>query len=250
MLVDDGGQVHKASFHRQIRDIYRPNLVDSVNSQFSEQVLIDHVSKIAPTGVGFAVDRFDAHLLHQASHPCTANCRTLASQQITQHPCTRKRIVQMQPVHRLHQCQVRIRDWHRLVVNRRSGNAQCLSLSGGRKFVGRVNHFLALSLSALKSALSKKSLASESSPTFACSRCTSILGLSGFLPSKTASAPLTRSAFHCAIWVACTSYFSASSASGNSPRTASNATFALKAAEWFRRGRLVVLRSCWQYFLP
>ena len=56
MPVDDGGQVQKAPFHRQIRDIHRPNLVDSVNSQVSEQVRIDLVSKIAPTGVGFTVD--------------------------------------------------------------------------------------------------------------------------------------------------------------------------------------------------
>ena len=83
MPVDDSGQVQKAPFHRQIRDVHRPNLVDSVNSLVSKQVRIYLVSKIAPTGVGFAVDRFDAHLLHQASHPCTAHCRTLASQHIS-----------------------------------------------------------------------------------------------------------------------------------------------------------------------
>ena len=105
------------------------------------------MSKIAPTGIGFAVDRFDAHLLHQPSHPCTSHCRTMASQHLSQHPSSRKRLIEVKPIHRRHQCQVRIRDWRRRA------------------------HFL-------------KIVSHASSPIMACSPCTSIIRLIRFLAIK------------------------------------------------------------------
>ena len=50
--------------------------------------------------------------------------------------------------------------------------------------------------------------------------------------------------FHCVIWFGCTSNWLASSESVRSPRTAARATFALNSAEWLRRGRLLISRSC------
>ena len=46
------------------------------------------------------------------------------------------------------------------------------------------------------------------------------------------------------IWFGCTSNWLASSESVRSPRTAARATFALNSAEWLRRGRLLISRSC------
>ena len=46
------------------------------------------------------------------------------------------------------------------------------------------------------------------------------------------------------IWFGCTSNWLASSESVRSPRTAARATFALNSAEWLRRGRLPISRSC------
>jgi len=47
----------------------------------------------------------------------------------------------------------------------------------------------------------------------------------------------------CVIWFGRTSNRLASSDGVLSPRTAASATFALKPAEWLRRGRLVIFRS-------
>src|SRR6266566_1693028 len=53
--------------------------------------------------------------------------------------------------------------------------------------------------------------------------------------------PLRPGDFHVVIWLGWTSKCSASWAIVRSPLTAARATFALKAAEWFRRGRLLIV---------
>ena len=58
---------------------------------------------------------------------------------------------------------------------------------------------------------------------------------------NTSDARSSNWVFHCVIWFGCTSNWLASSARVLSPRTAARATFALKAAEWLRRGRLAFL---------
>src|SRR3954471_6348794 len=55
------------------------------------------------------------------------------------------------------------------------------------------------------------------------------------------SSPPSSCAFHEVIWFGCTSNCSASCAMVRSPLMAASATFALKDAVWFRRGRLVMV---------
>jgi len=57
--------------------------------------------------------------------------------------------------------------------------------------------------------------------------------------ANTSAARCNNSLFHCVIWFGCTSNRSASCTSVWSPFTAANATFALNAAEWLRRGRFI-----------
>src|SRR3989344_6618524 len=104
-----------------------------------------------------------------------------------------------------------------------------------------VDHRFALSMPALMSACSKKSFSSASSPILACSTLRSTGGADG-RPSvpNTSAARSSNRAFHSVIWFGCTSNWLASSASVLSPRIAARATFALKAAEWLRRGRLLM----------
>src|ERR1017187_3692170 len=59
-------------------------------------------------------------------------------------------------------------------------------------------------------------------------------------PPKTPIAPSKSWLFHCVIWLACTSNSCANSESVFSPLMAAKATFALKVAVWFRRGRLLI----------
>src|SRR4029077_10767684 len=96
---------------------------------------------------------------------------------------------------------------------------------------------------ALVSAPSKESFSSVSSPILACSDFTSIAGVAGVpLPGPKISEALASSCdFHAVIWLGWTSKCSASWAMVRSPLTAARATFALKAAEWFRRGRLLIV---------
>src|SRR5260370_33074107 len=106
-----------------------------------------------------------------------------------------------------------------------------------------MNHRFALSHPALVSAPSKKSFSSVSSPILACSDFTSTAGVAGVPPPgpKISEALASSCDFHVVIWLGCTSKCSASWAMVRSPLTAARATFALKAAEWFRRGRLLMV---------
>src|SRR5829696_1192396 len=113
-----------------------------------------------------------------------------------------------------------------------------------------VDHRFALGHTpALPSACSKKSLTSVNSPILACRVFTSTGGAPvpalGSGPN-TPAAPSRSWAFHWVIWLGCTSNCWASSARVFSPFTAAKATLALKAGEWFRRGRLLIVSPVWQ----
>ncbi|MGY2803331.1 hypothetical protein ACVIHF_000061 [Bradyrhizobium sp. USDA 4506] len=89
----------------------------------------------------------------------------------------------------------------------------------------------------------KKSFSSVSSPILACSDFTSTAGVAGVPPPgpKISEAPASSCDFHVVIWLGWTSKCSASWAMVRSPLTAARATFALKAPEWFQRGRLLIV---------
>src|SRR5215204_6426612 len=109
--------------------------------------------------------------------------------------------------------------------------------------MGAVDHRFALGHTpALPSACSKKSLAKVSSPILACSVFTSTGGFAAaaFSAPNTPAAPSRSCAFHWVIWLGCTSNCCANSARVFSPLKAARATLALKAAEWFRRGLLLI----------
>src|SRR5918993_2395981 len=115
--------------------------------------------------------------------------------------------------------------------------------------MGAVDHRFALGHTpALPSACSKKSLARVSSPILACSVFTSTGGLAEAVVSdpNTPAAPSRSWAFHWVIWLGWTSNCCASSARVLSPFTAARATLALKAGEWFRRDRLLMVSPVWQ----
>src|SRR6185437_16478391 len=97
----------------------------------------------------------------------------------------------------------------------------------------------ALSHPALVSAPSK----SVSSPILACTDFTSTAGVAGVPPPgpKISEALASSCDFHVVIWLGWTSKCSANWAMVRSPLTAARATFALKAGEWFRRGRLLMV---------
>src|ERR1700741_2927447 len=149
----------------------------------------------------------------------------------------------MQPVETTHDCKVRLRHLPRPVVDAATADAQNLRLLGDRQVVLTVDHRFALSNPALVSAPSKKSFSSVSSPILACSDFTSTAGVAGVPPPgpKISEALASSCDFHVVIWLGWTSKCSASWAIVRSPLMAARATFALKAGEWFRRGRLLMV---------
>ncbi len=114
---------------------------------------------------------------------------------------------------------------------------------GDSQVVIAVDHLLPLSNPALLSAPCKKSFSSVSCPILACNSLRSTNGSSCLLSAPNTSATRSNNCLrHSLIWVGCRSCLCAISARVFSPRTASSATCALNAGEWFRRGLLLI--SC------
>ena len=67
--VEDGHQVQKSPFHRDIRDVRRPDLVRPGDIHAAEQVGIDFVPRHRLTRPGPPVDGPQPHQAHQTPHP-------------------------------------------------------------------------------------------------------------------------------------------------------------------------------------
>src|ERR1700751_3083161 len=171
-----------------------------------------------------------------------ADLAPLQSQQAAQHTRTGERKLQVHPIETLHALEIGSRYRTRQIVHAAAADLQNLCLLGDRQIVFTVDHRFALSHPALVSACSKKSFSSVSSPILACSDFTSTTGVAGVPPPgpKISEALASSCDFQVVIWLGWTSKCSASWAMVRSPLTAARATFALKAAEWFRRGRLLM----------
>src|SRR6201989_367584 len=148
----------------------------------------------------------------------------------------------MQPVETPHDREVGVRHRPRQVVDTAAADVQSLRLPDDRQIVLTVDLRFALSHPALVSAPSKKSFSSVSSPILACSDFTSTAGVAGVPPPgpKISEALASSCDFQVVIWLGWTSKCSASWALVRSPLPAARGSFALQAAEWFRRGRLLM----------
>ena len=63
--VHDRHQVHRAAGHGNVGYVGRPHLVGMLDTQIPQQVGIDPVLGMRPTGVRLRIDRLDAHAPHQ-----------------------------------------------------------------------------------------------------------------------------------------------------------------------------------------
>src|SRR3974377_2353032 len=241
--VDDRREIDEALRHRNVGYVHRPDMVGLFDLQLAQEIGINLVSRRGLAGVRAPIDRLDPHALHQCHDMAAANRNALAVQQIAQHSAPRERVIQMQLVDPPHDLQVLDRDGPRLVIDGGPADVQSLRLPGDGKIVIAVDHRFALSMPALVSAPSKKSFSSVSSPILACSDFTSTAGVTGVPPPgpKISEALASSCDFHVVIWLGWTSKCSANWAMVRSPLTAARATLALKAGEWFRRGRLLMV---------
>src|SRR3954454_8490043 len=240
--INHSRQIDEPARHRNIRDIHAPHLVRSLDRQPAQQIRVDFVPRPRLRRVGLAVDRLDPHPPHQRGNQFPANHHPLATQQVAQHPAARQRVVQMQLIDPTHDRKLRRRNRPRLVVEGAPAQPQQLGLPPQRKAMVTVDHRFALSKPAWLSAPAKKSLSSVSSPILACSTFKSTTGAaSAAPPPNNSAAPSSIRALHAVIWLGCTSYCCARSASVFSPLMAATATFALKAGWCVRRARLAIV---------
>ena len=105
--VQDREEIHKATRHRKVRDIRRPDLIGSGDRQMAEQIRVHPMRRMSLAGVGFAVQRFDAHASHHGAHSLTPDPVAFSPQQVAQHSGSGKRRGQMELVDPAHQRQIR-----------------------------------------------------------------------------------------------------------------------------------------------
>ena len=101
--VQDREEIHKAPRHRNIRDISRPDLVGSGDRQMAKQIGVHPMCRMSLAGVGFAVERFEAHGGHHGTHPLAPDLVSFSPQEVAQHSGSGKRRGQMELVDPAHQ---------------------------------------------------------------------------------------------------------------------------------------------------
>jgi len=84
-------QIHESARHRNVRRVECPCLIGPLDLQATQQIRPDFVLRVAATRVRLAVQRLDAHALHQRAHATATNFMAFPAQQARQHPCSGKR---------------------------------------------------------------------------------------------------------------------------------------------------------------
>ena len=105
--IQDGEQIHDAAPHRDVGDVRCPDLIRTRDLQMAQQIGIDRVGWMPLAGVGLAVERRDAHLLHQRGHMPTSDQATCAREYPAQHPRPCKWVFQVHLVNPAPQRQIR-----------------------------------------------------------------------------------------------------------------------------------------------
>lgn len=237
--VHDCDQVKEALSHRQVGNVGAPDLVGPLHPQPAQQIGIGLVALRGLAGVRLLVDRHQAHEPHQSPDALVIHKMALVLQVPLHLLHAAKRCLEELLVNHDHEVEVHHRLPHQLVVERRPRDGQQAALRPDRQArVVLLNHATPhLPVQGL-SFRDKKSLATASSPIFACSARTVSSSTSGaFVPprSKMSAASSSSAFFHWWIIVGCTPYSAASSDTVPSPFTAYSATRALNPASWFLR---------------
>ena len=202
---------------------------------------------IPSAGVGLAIERFDAHLLHQRTDVFATDLDLLQPQ----HARSGKGRFQVQFVDPPHQPKIVVRCRLGQVIHGGSGKIEELYLLDHRQFMGPIDHRFALASPIRPSAPAKKLISSACCPIFACRSLRS--GPAACFSATVAKTPEALSSncvFHCVIWFGWTSNFSANAAKVSSPLRAAIATLALKAACGYGGVFSLLLLLAWRFSSP
>jgi len=142
--------------HRDVREVHRPHLIRPRDRAAAPQIGKHGMRAVPLATARLRRDRGDAHAPHERREVPASDAHPRAMQEALQHPCTRKRGIEIKRVDTLHQRQVRIADeaWH--VVHAATAQPQRGGLLRDRECVGLIDHRVALSHPALVRAGSKK----------------------------------------------------------------------------------------------
>ena len=103
--VDDGGEVHEHSGHKDVSRVQRPDLIGTGDGHLALRVGVDFVPRVAFAGAQLRAQRRDAHALHQRAQVVPAYAYAFA-----QHACVHERRPQSQLVYAAHDYRVSVAD--------------------------------------------------------------------------------------------------------------------------------------------
>jgi len=139
--VDDRHEIQEPTPHGQIGDVRRPDLIGAIDAQMSQQIRIDLVPLGWLAGIGFLVDRHQAHQPHETPDALLVHRMTVVPQMPGHLPDTVERRLQELFVDLAHQAEVQRRLALRRVVEGRPRDRQQLALpANGQARMTRLDH--------------------------------------------------------------------------------------------------------------
>lgn len=99
-------QIDETPAHWDVGRIHGPDLIRAVDAEIAQQIRIDAVRLVAPTGVGLAIDGLDVELPHQRSDMLSTNLMAFQLEHIAEHPRPGKGMLQVQFINPSQQLQI------------------------------------------------------------------------------------------------------------------------------------------------
>ncbi|WP_309243999.1 transposase [Caballeronia sp. EK] len=106
--IHHGRQIHEALRHWAIARVECPDLMGAVDRHFAQRVWPGLVLLVTTARVQLAVQRLNAHTLHQSAHVPVSHLDVFTAQQTRHHARSRERQLKMQVVDAAHQFQFRL----------------------------------------------------------------------------------------------------------------------------------------------
>ena len=118
-----------AAIHGNVSYIGRPNLIGLINGHILEQIRIDLVARMGPTGLGLWIDRLKAHQPHEPLHPLAVDLIAQTAKIIAHTAAAAKWPFKVLLVDQAHVFQILGRDRPWLVIDRRAADIYQLALA-------------------------------------------------------------------------------------------------------------------------
>ena len=164
----DCDQVQESAVQRNVRHVGAPGLVRTFDRSVAQQIGVDPVLRVRNRRARALVQRLEAHLSHQTTHPLPTDGEALPAQPTRHLPRSVERGFQKLLVDPAHELESQLTLPETIVVERRARDRHQATLSRDAQFgVVRVDQHSPSTVTQRPKALDKKSFSMTSSPTFA-----------------------------------------------------------------------------------